>query len=159
LSRVYDWNAKGTTDSIHTTVTIAIIQDGSISDSFFVGRRGSRHCIDGIHEIQIHVNDVLIPDRCIDPGVVYGTVRPFDVEILPDEIVALAVTVTGIHGLMGFRLTLAASQEAPHFMFSRRVKKPSDKASPSRGVPNCYITSKFGGTPSQVVACKYQTAV
>jgi hypothetical protein len=103
------------------------------------------------------VNGGLIPGRCIDRGMVSGTVRPFDVEILLDEIVALAVN--RIHELMGLSLTLAASKEAAHFIFSRRVKKHFDKASLLRGVPNCYITSRFDGTLSQVVACKYQTAV
>jgi hypothetical protein len=67
------------------------------------------------------VNDGLIADRRIDHGVVNGAVRPFDVEILLDEIDALAVN--DIHELLGFLLTFAASQEAAHFIFSGSVKK------------------------------------
>ncbi len=66
--------------------------------------------IDVNHEVQNHVNDGLIADRGIDHGVVDGAVRPFDVEILLDEIGALPID--GIHELFGFLLTLAASQQA-----------------------------------------------
>jgi hypothetical protein len=71
------------------------------------------------------VNDGLIADRGIDHGVVNGAVRPFNAEILLDEIDAL--TVNGIHELLGFLLTLAATQEAPHFIFSWSVKKHAQR--------------------------------
>jgi hypothetical protein len=76
------------------------------------------------------VNDGFITDRGIDHGVVNGAFRPFDVEIFLDEIVALAVN--GINELLGFVLTLAASQEAPHFIFSRSVKKYTQRV---RAIP------------------------
>src|ERR1700689_1191218 len=60
-------------------------------------------CIYGLHEIQNHVNDGLIAERGVDHGVVDGAVRPFDVEILLNKIVALAVH--GVHELLGFFLT------------------------------------------------------
>ena len=81
--------------------------------------------IDGFHEIQNHVDDGLIADRSIDHGVVNGAVRPFNVEILLDEIGALAVN--SIHQQLGVLLTLAASQEAPHFIISRSVKKHAQR--------------------------------
>jgi len=67
------------------------------------------------------VNDSLIANRRIDHAVVNGAVRPFDFEILLDEIHALAVY--RVHELQRFGLTLAAGQEAPHFVFSRSVEK------------------------------------
>jgi hypothetical protein len=81
--------------------------------------------IEGFHKIQNHVNDGLIADRSIDHGVVNGAVGPFDVEILLDEIGALPIH--GIHELFGFLLALAASQQAPHFIFSRSVKKHTQR--------------------------------
>src|SRR5437016_4064879 len=82
-------------------------------------------CIDGFYEIQNHVNDGLIANRGIDHGVVNGAIRPFDAEILLDEIDALAVN--GIHELPGFLLALATSQQAPHFILSRSVKKHTQR--------------------------------
>jgi len=67
------------------------------------------------------MNDPLIADRGIDHRVVDGAVRPFNAEILLDEIGAL--TVDSIRKLLGFLFALAASQEAPHFIFSRSIKK------------------------------------
>jgi hypothetical protein len=86
-------------------------------------RRGSR--LDGFHEIQNHANDRLISQRGINHGVVYGAVGPFDVEIFLDEIAALMVN--RIHELLGFLLAFAASQEAPHFIFSGGVKKHAQR--------------------------------
>src|SRR5947199_7474028 len=81
--------------------------------------------IDGFYEIQNHVNDGLIANRGIDHGVVNGAIRPFDAEILLDEIDALAVD--GIHELPGFLLALATSQQAPHFILSRSIKKHTQR--------------------------------
>jgi hypothetical protein len=86
---------------------------------------GRDFCIDGFHKIQNHVNNGLIADPSIDHGVVNSAVRPFNVEILLDKIGALAVD--DIHQLLCFLLTLAASQEAPHFIFSRGVKKHAQR--------------------------------
>src|SRR5258708_40138671 len=86
---------------------------------------GRDSCVDGFHEVKNHMNDGLIADRRIDHSVVNGAVRPFDAEILLDEIDALAVN--GIHELLGFLLTLAASQEAAHFIFSWSVKKHTQR--------------------------------
>jgi hypothetical protein len=96
-----------------------------------LSRRGTtHHCADGVHEIQNHVNDGIIADRCIDHGMVESAVRPFDVEILLDEIMALVVN--GIYKLQGFILALATRQEAPHFIFSRSVEKHTQRV---RAIP------------------------
>ena len=82
---------------------------------------GVNLCLDGFHEIQNDVNYGRIADGGVDEGVVNGAVRPLDVEILLDEIDALAVD--GIHELLGFLGILAASQQAAHFIFPGSVKK------------------------------------
>ncbi|MGA2458491.1 MAG: hypothetical protein ABSF85_13055 [Terriglobales bacterium] len=71
------------------------------------------------------MNGGLFADRGIDHGVVNNTVRPFDMEILLDEIGAFPIN--GIHELFGILLALAASQQAPHFIFSRSVKKHTQR--------------------------------
>ena len=71
------------------------------------------------------MQDSLVAKRGINHGVVDGAVRPFDVEILLDEIDALAIN--GIHELLGFLLTFAASQEAAHFIFSGSVKEHTQR--------------------------------
>jgi hypothetical protein len=55
-------------------------------DAAFCERSGRDSCIEGVHKIQNHVNDTFIADHSIDHGVVNGAVRPFDAEILLDEI-------------------------------------------------------------------------
>jgi len=82
-------------------------------------------CIDDFYEIQNHVNDGLIANRGVDHGVVNGAIRPFDAEILLDEIDSLAVY--GIHELPSFLLALATCQQAPHFILSRSVKKHTQR--------------------------------
>ena len=76
------------------------------------------------------MNDRLIADRSIDHGVVNRAVRPFDVEILLDEIDAFPIN--GIYELFGFLPALAPSQQSPHFIFSRSVKKHAQRV---RAVP------------------------
>jgi hypothetical protein len=87
----------------------------------FRGRSGGGSCIEGFHKIQNHVKDCLSADRGIDHGVVDGAVGLFDVEILLDEIDAFPID--RIHELFGLLPTLPASQQAPHFIFSRSVKE------------------------------------
>ena len=70
-------------------------------------RSGGGFFADSFHKIQNHVNDRLIADPSIDHGVVNGAVRPFDVEILLDEIDAFPIHC--VHELFGFVLALAAS--------------------------------------------------
>jgi hypothetical protein len=82
---------------------------------------GSNSCIEAFHKIQNHVKDCRVSDRSIDHGVIQGAVRPFDVEELLDEICAFPVN--RIDELFGLLLTLAASQQAPHLIFSRSIKK------------------------------------
>src|SRR5690349_24794455 len=81
----------------------------------------SPSCVEGFHEFQNHANDRLITNRRVDHSVVNSTVRPFDVKILLDEIGALPIN--SVHELFSFLFTLAASQQAPHFFFSRSIKK------------------------------------
>src|SRR5882672_810267 len=97
----------------------------TIGAELFREHSGRDSCVDGFHEVQNHVNDGLIADRRIDHSVVNGAVRPFDAEILLYEIDALAVN--GIHELLGFLLTFAASQEAAHFIFSGGVEKHTQR--------------------------------
>src|SRR5260370_15704530 len=97
----------------------------AIATDLFCERSGSDPCVEGFHKIQNHVNDGLIADHSIDHGVVNGAVRPLDAEILLDEVAA--IPIHGIHELFGFLLTLAASQQAPHFIFSRSVKKHTQR--------------------------------
>src|SRR5580700_9543706 len=60
--------------------------------------------VEGFHNLQNHVNDGLVANRCVDHRVVNGAVRPLDTEILLDKIGALSVNC--IHKLFGFLLTL-----------------------------------------------------
>ena len=91
----------------------------------FVVNSGSDFCVEAFHQIHNHVNDGLISDGGVDHGVINGAVRPFDMEILLNEIGALAID--GIHALLSFFLSFAASHEAPHFVFSWSVKKHSQR--------------------------------
>ena len=71
------------------------------------------------------MQDRRVTDRSIDHGVVKGPVRPFDMEVLLDKIGAFSIN--RIHKLFRFVLTLAASQQTPPFIFSRSVKKQTER--------------------------------
>jgi hypothetical protein len=50
-----------------------------------------RSFIERLHQTQNHANNALPADGGIHHGVVDRSIRPFDAEILPDEISALAI--------------------------------------------------------------------
>ena len=81
----------------------------------------SDSCVEGFHKIQNDLQDSLLADRSINHGVVNGTVRPFHVEILVEEIDAFPIN--RIHELFGIFLAFAAGHEAPQFILSGSIKK------------------------------------
>ncbi len=90
----------------HTNITWSPRNSWGTTD-LLCERFGGDACLEGLPKIQNHVNDRLIADRSIDHRMVNRAVRPFDVEILLDEIDAFPIN--GIHEQFGFFLTLASS--------------------------------------------------
>src|SRR5208282_5027603 len=87
----------------------------------FPEHSGGDTCIESFHKTQNHPDGRPIADRGVNHGVIGGAVRPFDAEILLNEIGALPIN--RIHQLFGLFFALAPSHEPPHFIFSRRVNE------------------------------------
>src|SRR5215469_9444001 len=79
-----------------------------------------RRFIASLH-IQNDVDYGIIPQRRIQHAVIDSAIRPFDVEILLNEISAFAVD--SIDEVQSLLLALAARQQAPHLVLSLSVQK------------------------------------